>query len=167
MIIILGAGGHAKVCAEALRSQRRGIVFEFRTTDFPIDERDEFVIGIGNLPVRRQIFDEYMRAGRTILSAIHLKTIIANDVELGDALQLMAGAIIQPGCKIGDNVIINTGASVDHDCTVGDHVHIAPGAVLCGEVTVGDMAFVGAGAIVPEGRKIPAYAFVPAGTIFK
>ena len=164
MIIILGKGGHAKVCAEALRSHSREILFEFRTTEDQISVNDEVIIGIGDIKIRRSLFEKYRWQ---VLSLAHPSSVIASDYKPNLGIQIMAGAIIQPGCKIDENVLINTRASVDHDCIIGSHVHIAPGAILCGGVTVRDGAFIGAGAIIPEGRNVPADAFVPAGTVFK
>lgn len=164
MIYILGRGGHAKVCAEIVKLC--GLEHTCLTTEEYIPRNAVLTIGIGDLALRRKLFGQY--ADTNLMSGLrHPLAIVASDHLPGYEVQVMAGAIIQPGCKIGVNVIINTGAQIDHDCIIGSHCHIAPGAILCGGVTVGDGAFIGAGAIIPEGRKIPNNAFVPAGTVFK
>ena len=164
MIYILGHGGHAKVCADVLRLH--GLEHKCVTTDEVIPERAILIMGIGDLDIRKKLFVEYLER-YWFWKLTHPSAIVAFDIRHGLGFQIMAGAIIQPGCHIGHNVLINTGAQIDHDCIIGHHCHIAPGAVLCGEVIVGEGSFIGAGAIIPEGRKIPSNAFVPAGTVFK
>jgi UDP-perosamine 4-acetyltransferase len=82
-----------------------------------------------------------------------------------EGVQVMAGAIVQPGVRVGANSVLNSRSSVDHDCVIGSHVHVAPGAVLCGSVVVGDHAFVGAGATVIQGVHIGAGAVIGAGVV--
>ena len=179
MICILGNGGHAKVCAACYPDDEINFR-EFDLTRGIVAEDAYYVIGVGDIALRRELFVRFCNIGRGMLGARHYSAVMA-EVEykkppkrfagevfvLGNpCLQIMAGAIIQPGCTIGNNVLINTRVSVDHDCIIGDHVHIAPGAILCGGVTVGEGAFIGAGAIIPEGRNVPAGAFVKAGSVF-
>lgn len=163
MIVILGNGGHAKVLADIYGLRCLDCQMIFGEAEPP--EGAALVIGVGDLDLRRRLFLKF--TDRVIRITFHPKAVIARSSTYKTGLQLMAGAIIQPGCKIGNNVLINTRASVDHDCIIGDHVHVAPGAILCGNVTVGEGAFIGAGAIIPEGRVVPARAFVKAGEVFR
>lgn len=152
-IVVLGNGGHANALG---RSEER-----IESDDLvPVDA--EVMIGVGDLARRRALFEKF--AGR-VIGYQHNSAAIAPDVEWGEGVQIMAGAIIQPGCVIGDNVLINTRASVDHDCRIGSHSHIAPGAVLCGNVTLGEGCFIGAGAVIVQGVTLEAGTFVPAGTL--
>lgn len=170
MNVIIGKGGHARVCWEALSASDPDWVNDFvfcNTDEIPLIEPHDLgnhcvVIGIGDLKVRRALFDHY---GDAILGVHHPFAAHASDVQMGHGGQYMAGSIIQPGCKIGNNVLINTRASIDHDCIIGDHVHIAPGAILCGGVTVGEGAFIGAGAVITPGRTIGPNAFIKAGSV--
>ena len=158
LIVILGRGGHARVLEETFAGNTVKI-----GKDEKIPERyDGVLIGLGDLAKRKKLFEEY---ADSVVNAIHDKAIIADDVELGVGIQVMAGVVIQPGARIGRNTIINTRASIDHDCLIGSHCHIAPGAILCGNVTVGDETFVGAGSIITEGVTIGSRMFVPAGSL--
>ncbi len=87
-------------------------------------------------------------------TVIHPSAVIAPEVHIDDGVQVMAGAIVQPGSWLGENVIINTGARVDHDCTIDAHAHVAPGVTLSGNVHVGNGAHIGAGATVIQGIKV-------------
>lgn len=187
-IIIVGAGGHGKVLAEALRassvpvcgfveadSNRHGGV----VLAVPVLGGDDIVFhsspdsvrlinGVGSTadPTRRRaVYEKFAARGFRFESVIHPTAVIAPDVMLGEGAQIMAGAIIQPGCSIGVDVIVNTGARIDHDCIVGDHAHIAPGAILCGNVEVGKGTHIGAGATIIQDTNIGTGALVAAGGV--
>lgn len=126
------------------------------------------VIGIGFLPgssTRRDVFQDMKTKNRNIETFIHPSALIGREVILGEGVQVMAGAIIQPRTKIADGVIINTGARIDHDTIIGGHSHIAPGVTICGGVTIGNSCFIGAGATIIQGVQIGDNAVIAAGVI--
>lgn len=186
-LVLLGAGGHARVLAALARSAGHPVLgvcdpilaanavsrwedLDVLGGDRALDqlppERVVLVLGIGQLAtstMRERLYAEWRARGYDFPVLIHPTAWIAPGVVLRDGVQVMAGAVIQPGCDIGANSIVNTRACVDHDCRIGRDVHIAPGATLCGTVTVEDGAFVGAGATVIQGLRIGARAVVGAG----
>lgn len=187
-VIIIGAGGHGKVVAEALLAAGHdviGFTDKTRSKDEIVyagikvlgdDRKIEYwapkevllANGVGSLPgqtLRANIFDDWKQKGYFFTSVIHPSAVVASDSLLEEGVQLMAGAILQPGTRIGRNTIINTAASVDHDCNVGAHAHISPGAVLCGGVTVGDFCHIGASATVIQSRKVADATVVGAGAV--
>jgi sugar O-acyltransferase (sialic acid O-acetyltransferase NeuD family) len=192
-LIVLCAGGHARVVIEALRSRgiRPAAVMDRNTAllgsmvgGVPVTGSDEdalkmavdeveLVNGLGNrasrsdsgLSGRRALFGRFADLGYRFPVVSHVSAVIASDATLGDGAQVMAGAVIQPSSRIGRNVLVNTRAVVEHDCIVGDHVHIAPGAVLCGGVSVGDGAHIGAGAVVLVGVGVGRGAVIAAGAV--
>lgn len=187
-VIILGAGGHAKVLIEALLASSAvitGVVDpnlklaessilgvqvlggDEVVNEFPPSEI-QLVNGLGSVgfPVKRQqIFERFTSMGYNFATVIHPSVVIASDVVMGEGVQIMAGAVIQPGCIVGDNAIINTRASVDHDCNIGNHVHIAPGVTLSGGVTVGEASHIGTGATVIQGINIGGGCVIGAGAL--
>jgi len=187
-VIILGAGGHAKVLIDALRVQsaellgiadadpdKKGQMLlgvpvlggDDEVMKYPA-EKIKLVSGIGSVrvnPLRRKLFEYFKSEGYQFASVTHPSAIIARDVVLSEGVQIMAGAVIQAGCHVGINAIINTGAVVDHDCSIGDHAHIAPGVTLSGGVVVGENAHVGTGATVIQGVRIGRNSLVAAGAV--
>lgn len=187
-VIILGAGGHAKVLIDALRLQSieiLGIVEADSTIKgqvlmgVPIVGNDDDVMnfsshrirlvnGIGSTRVssiRREIFESFKEKGYQFQNVIHPSAIIAGDVELSEGVQVMAGAVIQTGCKVGANSIINTRACVDHNCLIAEHVHIATGVTLSGGVMVGRDSHVGSCAVVIQGLQVGSRCLVAAGAV--
>jgi sugar O-acyltransferase (sialic acid O-acetyltransferase NeuD family) len=187
-VIILGAGGHAKVLIDALKLRSveiAGIVDPDREKHgtnilgIPVIGNDDVVLkkapgtvmlvnGLGSVKqpkLRKQLFDSFKARGFTFASVIHPSAVVAPDVVLGEGCQVMAGSVIQPGCVIGSNTIINTRASVDHDCTISSHVHIAPGVTLSGNVVVEERVHIGAGATVLQGVRIGRNSVIGAGAV--
>ena len=186
-VLIIGAGGHALVVTDILLSMaeagfdgrpvgyldddaarlgRRLLGLEVVGTlaDLASVPHDAIVIGIGHNETRKRVFEIMRLRGERFASAVHPRSIIAREVEIGQGSMICAGVIINPGSRIGSNVILNTACSIDHHNHVGDHAHIGPGAHLAGEVSVGDGAFIGTGASVIPSLNIGPWSVVGAGS---
>lgn len=184
-LLILGAGGHAKVVADILMSQ--GIqVLGFLDDDpdlwgetrlgLPVlgaivrhseYETDGLIIGIGDNLVRRSIAQRLDAQSQRLRwrNAVHPRATIANSARLGRGIVVGAGAVINPDAILGDHVVINTGATVDHDCIIGAFAHIAPGAHLAGGVIVGEGALLGVGSSLIPNVKVGEWTTVKAGSV--
>lgn len=186
-LVLIGAGGHAKValalaiaagrkvvgiCDPALASDGVSVWNDIPVLgdDNALSQLDcskfELINGIGQLvgsPLRKRIFERFSEAGHHFAILIHPTAWVAPGVKLAEGVQVMAGAFIQPGVLIGENSVINTKASIDHDCIVGAHVHVAPGATLCGSVELDQNVFIGAGAVLIQGLHVGHDAVVGAG----
>lgn len=184
-MIILGAGGHAGVVIDALRTSgvvplgcldsKAGVVNGVSVLggDDYLTGPTELANGLGNkatrhssgLAKRAGLWRKFRDVGCSFPPVIHATAIVSEGATVSDGAQILAGAIIQTGAWIGKNAIINTRATIEHDCTVGDHSHIAPGAILCGGVVLGEEVHIGAGAIILQGVSIKEGAIIAAGAI--
>lgn len=186
-LVMLGAGGHARVLAAlasvagypvlgvcdpalAAAAVSRWEGLDVLGDDSALDRlppgRVTLMLGVGQLAastLRELLFASWRARGYDFPTLVHPAAWVAPGVMLGDGVQVMAGAVIQPGCTIDENSIVNTRAGIDHDCRIGRDVHVAPGATLCGSVTVDAGAFIGAGATVIQGVYIGRRAVVGAG----
>jgi sugar O-acyltransferase (sialic acid O-acetyltransferase NeuD family) len=175
-IILIGAGGHAKVVFDAIDDENGDVVAVidpkaksnewpvpvFSDYDQKIEEGAACLIGIGNNKTRKELND---RIRHSFAFVVHHTAVVSSKVIVGEGSMILHGAIIQTGSVIGKHVIVNTGAQIDHDGKIGDYVHIAPGAVLCGNVTVGEGSLIGAGAVVIPGKNIGQWATIGAGAV--
>ncbi|KLU62646.1 putative acetyltransferase EpsM [Peptococcaceae bacterium CEB3] len=189
-LIIIGAGGHAKVLLDILLAQKADIL---GLTDAdtaspgvgrhvlgvpvlggdsqvpehsPEDIRLVNALGsVGRIGKRREIFQHFKALGYSFASVFHPAAIISRLTELGEGVQLMAGVVVQAGVVLGDNVLVNTRASVDHDCRIGAHAHLAPGAILSGGVTLGEGVHVGTGAVIIQGITVGEGSVIGAGAV--
>lgn len=186
--ILLGTGGHAKVLTDILTSQNKKIDITvshedcitwppLRDTEHLSSDEDVLLIspnscilvnGIGSIPnstLRQDVFNYFNKRGYHFETLIADSAVVSPFVKLDEGVQVIHGAIIQPGCDIGANSIINTGAKIDHDCKLGRHSHIAPSATLCGNVNCGEHVFIGAHSCIIPGISIASGCIVGAGTL--
>lgn len=185
-VIVIGGGGHAKVLVSTLLLCGRNILgfVDLNPTAPPLlgikclgsdaavlaytPADVQLVNGVGSAGSttnRRDVYDRFIREGYCFATVIHPSAIIAPETQIEDGVQVMAGAVVQTGCRLGANVIVNTGAQVDHDCMIDAHAHIAPGVTLCGAVNVGAGTHIGAGATVIQGVRIGADSVVGAAAL--
>ena len=181
-VIILGAGGHAKVIAESiLKSGDEVIGFlddneEIQGKEIYLGRKvlgktrevenyqDKYVIiGIGSNRVRKMIAEKYPNLNW--YTAIHPSAIIAQDVIIGKGTAIMPGTVINPGTVIGKHAIINTATTLDHDNIIGDYVHISPGTHLAGTVTVGENCWICTGVTIINNINIAPNNIVGAGAV--
>lgn len=188
-IILIGAGGHAKVVIDTIRSRGKfeiaGLIDSGKTRgslieQLPVLGNDEdmpalFKSGITlaflslgalyNIPLRRRVAATAASLGFSFPALTHERSFVADSAAIGDGALIAAGSLIQPGVTIGAHAIINTGAVIDHDCVIGDFTHIAPGAVLSGNVKIGSGTLIGTGSTIKEGITIGNNCLIGAGSV--
>ncbi|CAN5386011.1 acetyltransferase [soil metagenome] len=177
---LIGAGGHARVVASAMR--RLGLVLAAvfdadaerigtRFCDVIIEPEPGIAgrpglalhLAIGSNALRRRLATAYPAA--RWLTLVDPGAQVADDVTIDDGAFVNMGARLQTGVNLGRHVLVNTGAIIDHDSQVGAFAHVAPGAVVCGGVTIGSDVLVGAGAVVLPGIRVGAGAVIGAGAV--
>lgn len=189
-IVLVGAGGHAKVLIDLIRSANhfaiKGLLDPRRepgtlVLDSPILGDDSLLhqlftagirnacIAIGSVRDNRIRLISYQKVkaiGYTIPTLIHPRAIVSNSgTSIAEGAQIMAGAIVQPESYVGKNTIINSGAVIEHDCQIGDHVHVCPGAIVSGGCHIGEQSFIGAGAVIIQGISIGRGVIIGAGAV--
>ena len=178
-LIIIGAGGHGKVIADAaLKNGYTNIccVDDNATGDvmgFPIigttadveclnDGNTDFVIGIGNNAIRKTIAEIH---NVNWVSIVHPSAQIGFDAEIGKGTVVMANAVVNVCAKVGEHCIINTGAIVEHDNVIENYAHISPNVALGGTVRIGSLTHVGIGATVKNNTEICSDCTIGAGAV--
>lgn len=181
--IILGAGGHARVLAEALAACHLSLlghvgpeagqgVGAYLGGDgvLPsiLQDNARVVIGLGfvdsNSMKRRQVVLGQIPAA-CLATVVHSQALMSPSVQLAQGVFVAMGAIVGTGVSLGLGSIVNTGAVVDHDSVIGTNTHIATGARLSGGVHVGDDCLIGTGAVVRQGIHIGRGSIVGAGAV--
>ena len=179
-VIVIGAGGHAKVVIATLQAAGysvealydddesrwgtafMGIPIVGPVAALPENSEHRAVIAIGCNNTRRLLAQEL---NLQWINAVHPQACVHSSVVIGAGTVIFPGAVVQPDTILGDHVIVNTGATIDHDCVLGDFVHIAPGAHLAGGVEVGDGSFFGIASAAIPGMKIGSWSIVGAGGV--
>ena len=181
-VIVLGAGGHAKVVIELLRSSGYQVDYcvggaessnncmgvpvlsgDIHLNNLREDGYSLVFPAIGSNALRARLGRYVVELGYSLVNAISPAALISPSVKLGCGVAVMAGAVINAESEICDLAIINTGAVVDHDCHIGFAAHCAPRTALAGCVRVGNLVFLGIGASVIPGVTIGENSIVGAG----
>jgi UDP-perosamine 4-acetyltransferase len=181
-VVVIGAGGHAKVCVDVLRARFEPLacldpgseaeqvlgVPVLRDEETALDRlRAQGVgaafIALGDNATRERIGAAIRAMGFALVNAISPAAVISPSARLGAGLLVMPGAVVNAEAEIADLAIVNTNATVEHDCRLGTATHLGPGAILAGGVSVGARAFLGAGSAVKPGLTIGADAVVGLG----
>ena len=184
--IVVGGSGHAKVLVSTMFLQGRRVLgfVDVNPVLPPLlgiphlgddgavflhpPDQVRLVNGVGSIGstvLRRTVYEKFRKRQYIFDTVIHPSATIASEVHIEDGAQVMAGAVVQPGCRLGENVIINTGACIDHDCSIDAHAHVAPGVTLSGHVHIGSGAHIGTAATIIQGIKVGAAAIVGAGAV--
>lgn len=184
-LLIIGAGGHGKVVADAAlesgkwdeiiflddawpEKQKNGRWDIHGKTDHLTDWKERCsgaIVAIGNNRLRMELQRTLLASGFEVVSVVHPSAQISRFATLGAGSVVFANAVVNVDATVGDGAIINTSATIDHDCILGVGVHIAPGANLGGGVTVGDFSWVGLGAAVRHYLSIGTDVTIGAGAV--
>lgn len=180
-VVVLGAGGHAKVVIATLLAagfsiegvlddssakwgvRILGFVVEGPFAKLSAASRPHCVMAIGDNRQRREVAARF--PAMEWVSAVHPFSSVHPTVEIGPGTVVAAGAVIQPETRIGRHCIVNTGATIDHDCSVGDFSHVAPGTHLAGGVRLAAGVFLGIGSAVAPGVGVGDWTVVGAGGV--
>ena len=181
-VVVLGAGGHAKVVIELLQAAgyeiaalldadptpRQVLGHGVQGDDRALDElrRDGLslaFVAIGDNRRRVALAEAVRAAGFSLVNAVSPSATVSPSAHLGEGVAIMAGAVVNAEVTLGDLCIVNTGATLDHEVSVGMGAHIAPGVAISGNVKVGDLAMMGVGSCAIQGVSIGKGAMVGAG----
>jgi UDP-perosamine 4-acetyltransferase len=187
-ILILGAGGHARVLLHSLRSAKQKVaafadkgpgLVRWSFDGVPVLPEEEalrryppgsilLVNGLGlndSTGPRRRLYERLKRQGYTFASVRDPEASIALDAIVAEGAEILTRSVLHSRAFIGKNAVVNTGAIVEHDCVVGSHAFLGPGAILCGGVKVGEGAFICAGAVVVPEVSVGPGCLVAAGAV--
>ncbi len=182
-LLVVGAGGHAKVVIEAVLAgspecrislvdqdvSRVGQILLGKITIQPWDSGSKFPqrchIAIGNNLIRQELGGKALMQGRQLFEVVHPDAYISPSAHLYDGCFVAAKAVIGAEAIIGEGCIINHGSIIDHDCHIGSYSHIAPNATLGGGVHVGEACLIGSGATILPRVEVGNCVVIGAGAV--
>jgi acetyltransferase-like isoleucine patch superfamily enzyme len=155
-IVIVGAGGHAKVVCDTIiymnnydvvgfvdisktNSTKRAIGSIFYLDYKIIGTQDSlenlkslceyFIVAIGDNLLRDRIFLNLQKFLKPC-SIVHPKALISLSATIGIGSVILANSIINSNSIVGKNCIVNSGVIVDNDCKIGNNVYLRMGSLL-------------------------------------
>jgi sugar O-acyltransferase (sialic acid O-acetyltransferase NeuD family) len=191
-IILIGAGGHCKVCIDIIEQIGQQDILgvhdaRFLSIDNVLgykilgdDKRDlktyyddyddkEFAITFGfinGVNKRKELYLKLLGAYfYHIVDIVSPKSYVSKHSYIGYGATVMNGVIINPCATIGDNCIINSNALIEHDTTIGSHCHISTGAVINGTCFIGNDCFIGSNSVVNNDITIRDNVIIGSGSV--
>lgn len=187
-MVIAGAGGHAVEIAGILDENkfsgpiyffddikatpgsklldRFNILTSLKEVQEVFKEDPDFIIGVGKPSIRKIVHDKLIEAGGRLQSVISCNAHVGKyQVELGEGLNIMTGAVITARSIIGRGSLIHIHSSIHHDTIIGEFCELSPGCRILGNVQVGAYSSVGAGAVILPGVHVGENAVIGAGAV--
>ena len=184
-LIIAGAGGHGRVCADVARrigwsltgfcdpafggvAEILGVpLIDGRETelfdDWPRDTA--LFVAIGDNSRRLSVADDARRRDIPLAVLIDPSAVVSPSAVIGLGALIMPNATVNAEAVIGRAALVNTAAVVEHGARVDEGAHVAPGACMTGETVLGARSLLGAHAAVLPGIQVGADATVGAGSV--
>ena len=181
-LLIIGAGGHGRVVADAVLLARPGTRLCASDRDparcvgellpgVPLliaDAASAMLaagvhIAIGGSAARELEANSW--GLERLVTVVHPQASVSTHARLEPGCFVAAAAVVAPGAWLGACTIVNHGAVVDHDVEVGAFTHVAPGVVLGGAAKVGKRVLLGAGAVVLSSCTVCDDVVVGAGAV--
>lgn len=149
-IVIIGAGGHAKVVCDAILAQNEYVLNGFVDISIEVgtvvingyqvlahqsnleslkSQVDFFIVAIGNNKVREQVYNFAKEILQPAI-VIHPTAVIGSEVKIGAGSVVLANAVVNASAIIGENVIVNSRVVVDHDCHIENNIHLSIGTMV-------------------------------------
>jgi sugar O-acyltransferase (sialic acid O-acetyltransferase NeuD family) len=177
-IIIIGAGGGAKMCIDSLRDSKEYVIvgllddnidFGSKVLEVPVVGNlnavdsllelsiNNFIIAFGVLEKRKKRFELFLKLkdkGCLFPNIIHPKAIVEKSVKMGSGNIILAGANVGSSVILGDLNYINNNSLISHDCCFMNNIHIAPSAVLASSIKIESHVLVGMNSTIFYGLKI-------------
>jgi len=185
-VLVLGAGSHASVVAEAMRL---GTQFEPAYCLDPIGKIDPApgfapllrgmdelatirergvqlaVPAVGDNSLRREVAEAAKEAGCELVAVVHPQAFVAPSAKIAPGAVVLVHAVVGTNTVVKEGAVVNTAASLDHDNVLGEYAFVAPGVHFGGHVTIGEEAMIGIGASVIQGVTIGRNSVVAGGAV--
>lgn len=185
-IVIVGAGGHAKVVADAIEKEGvhciLGFVDENREITgeiygyqviggLEVFEEEQFsavnagILAVGDNLSRNRLAKRIsqIKPSFEFVTVTHPAAVISRGARVGKGTIIMPGAVVKSDTWVGNHCVINSNCSIGHDTWIGDFVTIGPGALVGGNVRVGNCSMVSLGANVIHNVKIGDHTIIGSG----
>ena len=183
-LVVIGAGGHAKVAIDVARAAGWLPVVALDPVgpgrfcaDVPVIGSDSeatsvfangvrfALLALGSNRLRLRIGEQLEQIGFVCPPILHPQAVVSSYAKIDNGTIVMPHATINSHARIGRFAIVNTGAIIEHDCPVADGAHIAPRSVLGGTVSIGREVLFGIGSVARPGSSVGDGATVGAGSV--
>lgn len=132
-----------------------------------LDDETYFIIGIGNAPVRKKVFEEIsvVAPGAKFATIVHNSAVIMPNVVIEEGVFVGTHTTVAVGSHLKRHSAINQNVSIGHDTVVGEYSVVSPGCVLSGRTKIGCTSFLGSNVVTYPKVSIGSFCSVSASTV--
>jgi len=152
----------SKYITDATKNGLPIIPFDEIEQHYPTETHCMFIaLGYQNLnDLRQHKLKQAKEKGFEIISFIHPRSNIPNDLVYGENCFIMNNASIHPRVKLGNNVFVWSGAIIGHHSIIEDHCWLTSGSNVAGDVVIGSNSFLAINATIAHRVKIGQRCFI-------
>ena len=129
------------------------------------EEKDRFLIAIGNVKIKKSIIKKLIGKKAKFLSLIHPTAIVVNTARIGQGVIICPFCLVSDNVELNDFVMMNIYSSCGHDAKVGKYCILSPYATLNGFVILKDEVFLGTHTTVIAYKKVGYQSKVSANSV--
>lgn len=107
-----------------------------------------YILGIGDMSIRRKVIDEYLTKGAKFETIIHPTALISKSAKIGQGSLIAHNVSIGPKASIGNFCVINSRSTIGHDSIIGENNFISPQVVVGGFAKIGNENMLGTNSCV-------------------
>ena len=128
-------------------------------------ENMEFMVSVGELAVKKVIFEKLKACGCKVTNLIHPETSLHRSVTLGEGVMIGRNAAIAPMVTIGNNALVRGNTVLGHDVVLGDNTEVCAFSIVGGNTKVGNGTFIGLQCCLREGITIGEKSIIGMGSV--
>lgn len=129
---------------------------------------EEFVIGIGQPALRKQVYEAFKAKGASFMTLRHPFVDIAPTADIGEGNIFQMGVTVFCNATVGNANYLNGSVNLAHDVVCGDYNFIGPNALLLGECRIGSENIIGAQCcLLPKAKVGNGNSIAPASVLYK
>ena len=129
------------------------------------EEKDRFLIAIGNVKIKKFIIKKMIEKKVKFLKLIHPTAIVVDTAKIGDGVIICPFCLVSDNVRLDDFVMMNIYSSCGHDARVGKYCILSPYATLNGFVILENEVFLGTHSTVIPGKRVGYKSKVSANSV--
>jgi sugar O-acyltransferase (sialic acid O-acetyltransferase NeuD family) len=133
--------------------------------EYQIQVNDRFIIGIGDLSIKKTLIRALEQRGARFISLIHPTAVVSETAKLGRGVVICPFATISDHVTLDDYAMVNFYASCGHDSRVGKYSILSPYATLNGHAIIENEVFMATHSTVTINCRIGARTKINANSV--
>lgn len=125
----------------------------------------ECVIAIGEVELRKKIYEKYSEAGFRFTTLIDPQASVSVSAHIGEGCLIFPHVYLAHHARLGCNTILHANAIVENDCVIGNHGFVSSGAFIGAGTDIGSVSFIGPNATLRDKIKIGGHSIIGMGSV--